>query len=308
MKRSASSLSQNPLKAILLYFFGLLMTALGGPVASPFLKVFFKQYGARAYILSYVAFCVLFIFLKPLAGVMMFSFILSIFVYAFLEQRGIPYFQTYVWGLVLPLIVVATAIAMAMEWNLGNLYELLTTTVQAFIDKAQQEGLNVEHMNADVIVRLLPGAIVSFYVIGLGSAVALERKAHTFFGFHYERYVSQLKPLEFRLPDWLIWVGLASMAMAVSGQLIVFKGMEQSASLSLVGVIGQNSCLILATIYFFQGLAILEMYLQALRAGAFTRFFAYFALVLNLVLVLSAIGFLDYWLDFRKRLRKQTEK
>jgi hypothetical protein len=302
------SSSKKSLKAVLLYIFGLLITAVGGPVAAPFLKVFFNQYGAKAYLFSYVIFCAVFTLVNPLAGAMMFSFVLSVFIYALLEKRGFPYFQAYLWGLMLPLTMIGLLIASATDWSIGNLHQILTSTVQLLAEKMQKEGLKTDQINVEMIVRLLPGAVISFYVIGIGSAVALERKAHALFGYHYERYVSQLKPLEFRLPDWLIWIGLISMAMAVSGQLTVFEGMEESKLLSLLGLIGQNLCLVLATIYFFQGLAILEVYLAALQAGPFARFFAYFALVLNLVLVLSAIGFIDYWLDFRKRLRKQTEK
>jgi hypothetical protein len=299
---------RSPLKAALLYLFGLLMTLIGGPVASPFLKVFFKQYGAVVYLLSYVVFCVALIFMMPAVGTMMLSFVLSIFIHGVLEKKGVSFFPASLLSLGVPIAFVLTAVLMAAGWSFHELQVIVAALVQAIVDMMVKSGMKADHINADLIVRIFPSVVVSFFVIGLGSAVALERKAHFFFGYHYEKYASQMKPLEFKLPEWMVFVGLISLALAVIGQLTVYQGSENSEALLLAGTIGQNLCIVIATIYFFQGLAILEVMLAVLRAGAFTRFFAYFALVLNLVLVLSAIGFLDYWVDFRKRLRKQTEK
>ena len=57
-------------------------------------------------------------------------------------------------------------------------------------------------------------------------------------------------------------------------------------------------------LYFFQGLAVLEVLLNALKAGMFTRVVVYFFLVGQLFFVLSAVGLIDYWADFRRRLSK----
>lgn len=296
------------LKAFWLYAFGLVLTFIGGPVASPFLKVFFKQYGARAYFLSYVVFCSAMAVVSPAIGLMMLAFVFSVFIYGVLEKRGVSFFTTAALATFLPptLIVALVFLAVKGQWELVS--ESIFSAIETTKEIMSQSGIKSGNVDTDTVVHLFPGVILSFFVIGVGSAVALERKAHVFFGFHYEKYASQLKPLEVRFPDGLIWVTLISMAMAVAGQLTVFKGMGDSETLARVGIVGQNLCMILSTIYFFQGLAILEVFLGVLRAGMLTRFFAYFTLVLNLVLVLSAIGFVDYWLDFRKRLRRQVEK
>lgn len=284
------------------------MTFIGGPVASPFLKVFYKQYGSVAYFFAYIFFCGLLAVASPVVGVMMLSFSLSIYIYSLLEERGVPFFKTALIALCVPVGLVFVAVLGAAGWSFRDLHETLMAVVNMMVEMMAQAGMKTDHVNTELIVRLFPGGIVSFFVIGLGSAVAMEKRVHHLFGYHFEKYASQLKPLEFKMPDEMIWITLLSLAMAVSGQLTVFKGAENSGLLMFFGAVGQNLSIVLATIYFFQGLAILEVYLTVLRAGALMRFFAYFALVLNLVLVLSAIGFLDYWLDFRKRLRKQVEK
>ena len=57
-------------------------------------------------------------------------------------------------------------------------------------------------------------------------------------------------------------------------------------------------------LYFFQGLAVLEVAFRIFRTGAFWRFVIYFFIVGQLFLLLSAVGLIDYWVDFRSRMRR----
>jgi hypothetical protein len=41
-----------------------------------------------------------------------------------------------------------------------------------------------------------------------------------------------------------------------------------------------------------------------MRAGLFTRILTYLIMVGQLMLILSVIGLIDYWVDFRRRIRK----
>jgi glucan phosphoethanolaminetransferase (alkaline phosphatase superfamily) len=97
--------------------------------------------------------------------------------------------------------------------------------------------------------------------------------------------------LNFRVPDGFIWVGMIS-----------FLGSFLKLNNETASVVSMNLLNVMIGLYFFQGLAVLESALRTFRAGPFSRFILYFIFVFQLFFILSAVGFVDYWVDFRKRL------
>ena len=70
----------------------------------------------------------------------------------------------------------------------------------------------------------------------------------------------------------------------------------------MISVVALNVFNVVMGIYFFQGLAVLEVGFLTFRIGNFTRFLVYFIIVGQLFFLLSAVGIIDYWADFRKRM------
>jgi hypothetical protein len=65
---------------------------------------------------------------------------------------------------------------------------------------------------------------------------------------------------------------------------------------------------VMLCLYFFQGLAVTEVLLRTFRAGTIVRFLIYFIVVFQLFFILSAVGFVDYWIDVRKRVQNLRAK
>lgn len=67
-------------------------------------------------------------------------------------------------------------------------------------------------------------------------------------------------------------------------------------------IFGLNGLLILITIYFFQGIAIVSFYFEKKRFPRGLRFFLYSLIALQqaILLVIIGLGFFDMWLNFRK--------
>ncbi|MEJ2284026.1 MAG: DUF2232 domain-containing protein [Desulfobacterales bacterium] len=74
-----------------------------------------------------------------------------------------------------------------------------------------------------------------------------------------------------------------------------------------IKVIGINGLLILMTIYFFQGMAIVSFYFDKKGLPRFVRVFLYTLIALQQLILLAVIGlgFFDLWVNFR-RLGNQT--
>jgi uncharacterized protein YybS (DUF2232 family) len=97
-----------------------------------------------------------------------------------------------------------------------------------------------------------------------------------------------------KAPDYLVW-GVIGCGLALF--------LPQAA----IKVIGINGLLILMTIYFFQGMAIVSFYFDKKGLPRFVRVFLYTLIALQQLILLAVIGlgFFDLWVNFR-RLGNQT--
>lgn len=91
-----------------------------------------------------------------------------------------------------------------------------------------------------------------------------------------------------KLPDFLIWT-------TIVGLLLAYVDMGQPLAQGL----GSNILNVCAVTYFFQGLAILCKYFEVFRVTGFWKALWLVLFVTQLFFVLSLVGFIDFWIDFR---------
>ena len=92
-----------------------------------------------------------------------------------------------------------------------------------------------------------------------------------------------------KAPDPLVWAAIGS------GLMLLIP----SNWIKLAGI---NSLLVLMTIYFFQGIAIISYYFEKKRFPRILRIFLYALIALQqfLLLIIIGLGFFDIWLNFRR--------
>jgi uncharacterized protein YybS (DUF2232 family) len=92
-----------------------------------------------------------------------------------------------------------------------------------------------------------------------------------------------------KAPEHLVW-GVIGCAVA-----LFLPG-------TAINAIGQNGLLILMTVYFFQGIAIVSYYFEKKRFPRFIRFFLYALIAVQHLILLAVIGlgFFDMWVNFRR--------
>jgi hypothetical protein len=106
----------------------------------------------------------------------------------------------------------------------------------------------------------------------------------------YPQIQSKDQLLGFKVPDFFIFIVLLTFFLSF------FKGVPSNAANFSVNIFN-----ILAVIYFFQGLAVSECFMIWFRMGYFFRVVFYIFIVGNFFPLLTLVGVLDYWIDFRKR-------
>jgi uncharacterized protein YybS (DUF2232 family) len=91
-------------------------------------------------------------------------------------------------------------------------------------------------------------------------------------------------------PEWLIW------ALVVAGFGLLFI---PGAQLRLIAL---NLFVVVAAVYFCQGLAIMSFYFKVLAMPALARGLIYFVTMVQPVLaaLVCAVGVFDLWIDFRR--------
>jgi hypothetical protein len=144
------------------------------------------------------------------------------------------------------------------------------------------------------IVNQLPSIATIVVVLVLAHALIFEKSVYRWFRIPRERLAAQIKLLDFKLPDVFVWIGM----VAFLGTIMDWKG--QNYSINVL-----NVCIVL---FFLQGIAVLEYFYKTLRVGFFVRAMGYFLFVFQLFVVLAFVGFIDFWVDFRKRIRKLPAK
>ncbi|MBW1670789.1 MAG: DUF2232 domain-containing protein [Deltaproteobacteria bacterium] len=145
----------------------------------------------------------------------------------------------------------------------------------------------------EVIIRFLPGLLGSIFVITSLSNI-LVPKIYLAERLKNEAFAPVFT--QWKLPEPLIWVIITAGALAFWG-----KG--------IFNVCGENALLVLSSIYFLQGLAIVAFYFEKLKVPAFIRWIIYILLCIQwygLILVVI-IGVSDVWFALRARVPAAKE-
>jgi uncharacterized protein YybS (DUF2232 family) len=103
-------------------------------------------------------------------------------------------------------------------------------------------------------------------------------------------YYPDFGPLNlWKAPEYLVWG-------------VIGCGLSLFLPNAAIKVIGLNGLLILMTVYFFQGIAIVSFYFDKKRLPRFIRVFLYALIALQQLILLAVIGlgFFDLWVNFRR--------
>ena len=136
------------------------------------------------------------------------------------------------------------------------------------------------------LVRLIPALVITSLLFVAWTNMLLARPLLT----RNQIFFPSFGPLNlWRPPEQLVW------GVIVCGGILLLPVRE-------LKMLGLNGLLILLTVYFFGGVAIVSYFFESKKTPPLVRFFLYSLIALQQFLLLAVIGvgFFDTWLNFRK--------
>lgn len=290
MKKSASSQ-----KLITVSSLSILLSMMTMVLGAPLLRVLRQAFGPRAFwILGLTVTGVAWLLnLQPFALIIG-SVWMTLGAYTEFERKGLGWWISGVLGVSLGSLVATGGLWAAFKQNGINTYAEVVKLAEQFTSKVQEMNPAAK-LDPELLVQQLPSTVVILLMITLAVGLIFERRVFSWLNMPHEKTASQLKLLEYRVPEYLVWVAMVAFLLT----MVSFGG----KAIAILAVNIVNVCIVL---YLFQGLAVLEVFLNSMKAGVFIRVLTYLILFGQLLLVLSVVGWADYWLDFRRRIRKMT--
>ena len=137
-----------------------------------------------------------------------------------------------------------------------------------------------------VFIRIIPALVVASTLFISWINLLLSKSIFKSWNLFYPDFGSLKR---WKAPELLVWI------MIGCGIFLILPN-------KTFKIIGLNGLLILMTIYFFQGIAIVSFYFEKKKLPRLLRFFLYSLLALQqiVLLVVIGLGFFDMWLNFRK--------
>jgi hypothetical protein len=282
----------SPQKFLAISSISILLSMFTVVMGAPLMRVLRKSYGPVAYWLAGAAVTALFWFLKaePIA-VFTGSIWMTLGVYGECEQKGFGWWISGLLSVLSGAVVGGLGTLQMFKMNGIQTIADVQKIVDEFAHKIEAVNPNVK-VDTSLLVQQIPSAIVIMLILALGLGLIFERRTFSWLGMPREKVASQLKLLDYRVPDFVIWIAMSAFLLTMV-----------SFGVKAIAILAINIVNVAVVLYFFQGLAVLEVFLNSIRAGALTRILTYIILIGQLFLLLSLIGLVDYWVDFRRRIK-----
>ncbi len=155
--------------------------------------------------------------------------------------------------------------------------------------EARETGKMLKKMLSFLIVLVPALVVIGSWMILLVDLYVIDR-----FRLFPERELLKFYDLNsWKAPDHFIW-------------FVIIPGFAVFLLHGTLRMVGLNVLIIALTVYFFQGICIVNFYFTKKSFSPFMKFFFYFLLFLLQIVAIAVVvlGLLDMWMDFRKIFHK----
>lgn len=257
------------------------------------LKILRHRIGRVYYFLLVVPAAAGFFYVLPMLGVYYLALAILIELQCEFEEHSEDVFLSSFLALLSTMMLLAGGL---MLWSavkgygwIHGIEDNLELALKSFKGLGDQQPLAI----AEVMVQM-PSAVAILLALNLFFASIFER-LWTPLGWRGQMKLKAKALENFTVSAPVVWIAIFSVLGAFGKIAPLWL---ERVSLNVV-----NICVLL---FFFQGFAITVQFLRVMKVSRIWRVFFLIFLSLQLFFVLSFVGFVDFWMNFRERLRKRT--
>lgn len=286
------------LRSSVLFAWAVVLTALTFFVGGTPLKALRRGLGRTPFWAAGMAVATLLIAVHwVLMGVAFLSLVILIGLFGEWEEMGLSFLASSFFSLLVTGLIGAGGFALwvysfGAEWK-----SFLLSRIDLWLKPALQMSPNIKVNPYDIMMQL-PSIVVIGWMVALYLAVLLERRVRPPYGESVPHPQHFLRRELFRIhvPTAVIWVFILALLGAFSDYNVKW--------LEMLSVNFLNVCLML---FFFQGLAVVLRLFEMLKVGVLWQILLMVLFIVQLFLVVSLVGLIDHWIDFRGRMSKRME-
>jgi hypothetical protein len=280
------------IRACGLWAWTVLMTGMTVVLGGVPLKALRRDLGRTGYwFLCVVTAAILFASGMKVFAAIYFSLVVLIGLFAEWEELGMALMPSAFFSLVTTILVASAGVALWISRTGASWKDLILARLDESLKPAMELTPSFQFNSSDIMMQL-PSLFIVMWLVTLYLSVLLEKRA-VIQSRHAKYEVSFREELgRINIPSFVIWAFIFALLGAFGdfGKL----GLEAGC----VNVL--NVCLML---FFFQGLAVVTRAFAVFRIGFFWQALLMIILVSQLW-ILSLLGLVDHWVDFRSRLSK----
>lgn len=262
-------------------------------MSAPFIRVLAATKSKIFWMVGVVFVSSLFFAKMNLVAIYVGAIWMTLGLYSELEKKGITWKKSGALSVLAGVLFGAISFLSITKWSFDH--ELVKQVIDPLMISLKQV-LPDENFESKAVMMFMPGLLASALVSALAVSLVFEAQIFQAFQIKRERLASGLKWLEFRLPDMFIWLSLFSFLFSVVETPYKF-----------LQVIAINFAVISIVSFFFQGISVFEFATRIFRFGRLTKLLLYLLIITWALPVITVLGFADYWVDFRRHMRKKIK-
>ena len=320
MKKISMSFSNHPFLKLFLIIASLVFAASFIPVAGSIILIFFpmilflngmiydRNKTAAAFLVSFLILFLLAAFMHlnlPVIAIFTMG-MTGLFIAQITAQNGsiekiIIYPALFIIAAISLYFIYSGFVLRVNPWQLVEKY--ITAIIEENVKLYSQLPLKAEDINfvkdnkkniIDGIIKIFPAMVVITSALIVWANFLTGKRILAKAGITWPKFNALAR---WQAPDFIIWIFIVSGGLLfVSNNDVIFFSV--------------NIFLITCFIYLLQGLAILSFLFQNKNIPLFFRYFFYFLIAVQQILMIPvmAVGLFDIWVDFRKFIQKdQTQ-
>jgi hypothetical protein len=269
------------------------MSILFSVMSAPFIRVLAATKSKIFWVVGVVFVTSLFFLKMNLVAIYVGAIWMTLGLYSELEKKGITWKKSGALSVLAGVLFGVVSFLSITKWSVDH--ELFKEVVDPLMVSLKQ-FLPDEKFEIKTVMMFMPGLLASALISSLAVSLVFEAQIFQAFQIKRERLASGLKWLEFRLPDSFIWVSLFS---------FLFSAVE--TPFQFLQLIAINLAVVSVVSFFFQGISVFEFATRIFKVGRITKLLLYLLIITWALPVITVLGFADYWVDFRRHMRKKVK-